>query len=127
MWDSVIEQAQSALSVVVLAAVSSLATVLIAFAYAARDKAMKWLESKTTESQRNTLWKIAQEAFAHAEAAGLPEKGMQKLDYALDYAAKRLREVGINVTTTEIKAAIENACIEHNKAKPVEIKLDKAQ
>lgn len=123
-WNSVIEQAQGALSVVVLAVITSLAGILIAFVYTARDKALKWLESKTTESQRNTLWKIAQEAFAHAEVAGLPEKGKEKLNYALDYAAKRLQDAGIDVTTAEMKAAIEKACLEHNKAKQVEIKLD---
>jgi LL-H family phage holin len=124
MWDNLIEQAHGALSVVVLALITSLAGIVIAFIYSARDKALEWLKSKTTESQRNTLWKIAQEAFAHAEAAGLPEKGKEKLNYALDYAAKRLQDVGIDVTTAEIKAAIEKACLEHNKAKPIEIKVD---
>lgn len=123
MWDNLIEQAHGALSVVVLALITSLAGIVIAFIYSARDKALEWLKSKTTESQRNTLWKIAQEAFAHAEAAGLPEKGKGKLNYALDYAAKRLQDVGIDVTTAEIKAAIEKACLEHNKAKPIEIEV----
>lgn len=124
MWDSVIEQLQGALSVIVLALITSLAGIIITFIYTARDRFMKWLESKTTESQRNTLWKIAQEAFARAEAAGITEKGAAKLDYAYDYAAKKLLNVGIHVTVDEIKAAIEKACLEHNKAKPIEIKLD---
>lgn len=127
MWDSVIEQAQGALSVLVLAVITSLVTVITAIVYTSRDAFLTWLKSRTTESQRNTLWKIAQEAFARAEAAGLPEKGAAKLDYAYDYAAKKLLNVGIKLTADEIKAAIEKACLEHNKAKPVEIKLEKAQ
>lgn len=115
MWAIILEQAETALSFIVLAIIASLGSIVTALVYRSRDALLDWIVSRTTESQRNTLWRIAQEAYAHAESAGIVEKGQAKLSLAYDYAAKQLSNIGIKVTSTEIKAAIEQACLEQKK------------
>lgn len=72
-------------------------------------------EAKSAESIQNTLWSVAQEAYAKAEAAIGELAGSDKMDLALNYAVKRLRALGIVVNADEIRAKIQEAWVKLDK------------
>lgn len=72
-------------------------------------------EATSAESIQNTLWSVAQEAYAKAEAAIGELAGSEKMDLALNYAVKRLRALGIVVNPDEIKAKIQEAWVKLDK------------
>lgn len=72
-------------------------------------------EATSAESIQNTLWSVAQEAYAKAEAALGELAGSEKMDLALNYAVKRLRALGIVVNADEIRAKIQEAWIKLDK------------
>ncbi|WP_337033184.1 phage holin, LLH family [Paenibacillus illinoisensis] len=72
-------------------------------------------EAKSAESIQNTLWSVAQEAYAKAEQALGELAGSEKMDVALNYAVKRLRALGIVVNADEIRAKIQEAWVKLDK------------
>lgn len=72
-------------------------------------------EAKSAESIQNTLWSVAQEAYAKAEHALGELAGSEKMDVALNYAVKRLRALGIVVNADEIRAKIQEAWVKLDK------------
>lgn len=72
-------------------------------------------EAKSAESIQNTLWSVAQEAYAKAEHALGELAGSEKMDLALNYAVKRLRALGIVVNADEIRAKIQEAWVKLDK------------
>jgi hypothetical protein len=101
---------------IVIAILGALTTMAGVALKVVTSKGVAWIESKTTESQRQTLQLVGQEAFAHAETVYKGMGGDAKLQGAVDYASQHLRDAGINVTSPEIQAAISSAWID-NKAK----------
>lgn len=92
-----------------------LVSLLIAALVSLRQKVNKWLESKTTDAQRDMLHKLAVEAFAYAETIVTNADGKFKLESAIIYLTNRLSEKGIQVNASEIRATIEKAVLFYNK------------
>lgn len=92
-------------------------TVCILFALAQfKDFLLNWLEAHTTEKQRQTLHRFAQEAFSFAETVYASNNGPSKLAAATAYLSSRLKEKGITFTPDEIRASIEKACLDYKAA-----------
>ncbi|MEK5060465.1 hypothetical protein BK126_04360 [Paenibacillus sp. FSL H7-0326] len=68
-------------------------------------------EAQGMESIQNALWSVAQEAYAKAESSAADLAGNEKMSVALDYAVKKLNQIGISVHTDEVKAKIHEAWI----------------
>lgn len=68
-------------------------------------------EAQGVESIQNALWSVAQEAYAKAETTATELAGNEKMSVALDYAVKKLRQLGISVHTDEVRAKIHEAWI----------------
>ncbi|WP_010500678.1 phage holin, LLH family [Paenibacillus elgii] len=79
-----------------------------------------WIDSKTTGQQRETLHRVAEEAFAIVETSMSGQQGDSKLNAAIDYASKNLADMGIQVQPTAMRAAIEKAVLAH-KAQAAQI------
>ncbi|WP_025850203.1 phage holin, LLH family, partial [Paenibacillus ehimensis] len=58
---------------------------------------INWIDSKTTGQQRETLHKVAEEAFAFVETTMTGQKGAEKLNVAIQYASTHLGEMGIKM------------------------------
>jgi hypothetical protein len=114
---------QPYLDSLVQALIGILVLFILAGLAAIRRKAETLLESKTTATQRQTIYHLAGEAFAYAEAVFKESNGPQKLDAAFGYLSSRLKGLGISIGETDIRAAIEKAVLEYNaKTKPPDIK-----
>jgi len=98
---------------VVQSLIGLLVIMVLSFITMITGKAKKWLESRTTADQRATLHRIAQEGAALAESKFRQHGGPQKLAQALEYSSKRLADVGIDMPSESIRAAIEKAVIEY--------------
>lgn len=83
------------------------------------------IDSIKDKNQRELFHKIANEAFAYAETVYKSETSRNKLNQAFMYASNKLGDLGISVTTEEITAAIEKACLEFNANKVKIVKEDK--
>jgi hypothetical protein len=94
-----------------------LATVIIGFIFLQKKRFDKWLESKTTVSQRDSIHKFSLEAFAFAESIYKESNGPEKFQVAYTYLLNRLKEHGINISEDEIKAIIEKSVIDANATK----------
>lgn len=66
-------------------------------------------EAQGAESLQNTLWSVAQEAYAKAEITAAELAGSDKMAVALDYAVKKLNHMGATFHTDEIRAKIHEA------------------
>ncbi|MEC0211835.1 phage holin [Paenibacillus ehimensis] len=77
---------------------------------------INWIDSKTTGQQRETLHKVAEEAFAFVETTMTGQKGAEKLNVAIQYASTHLGEMGIQMDPAAIRAAIEKAVLMHKAA-----------
>lgn len=77
---------------------------------------INWIDSKTTGQQRETLHKVAEEAFAFVETTMTGQKGAEKLNVAIQYASTHLGEMGIKMDPAAIRAAIEKAVLLHKAA-----------
>jgi hypothetical protein len=114
-----VEQIAKELQPVVLTVVTALIGLLTTYALIGirklQQKGEAWLEARTTSTQRDTLHKIAQEAFAHAETAWKDWDGQDKLQAAFDYASRQLKGAGVNVTSDEMKAAIHAAWLKYDQ------------
>jgi hypothetical protein len=70
---------------------------------------LRWLQAHTTDKQRETLHRLAEEAFSYAKTVYVEHDGPSKLAAAVAYLSSRLKENGITVTRDEMRAAIEKA------------------
>lgn len=111
----IIEAAQPYITAIVVALIGALTSVVLVGIKKLQQKGEAWLEARTTSTQRDTLHKIAQEAFAHAETAWKDWGGPDKLQAAFDYASKQLRDNGVTMNSDEIKAAIHAAWLKFDQ------------
>ncbi|MCZ8518902.1 phage holin [Paenibacillus caseinilyticus] len=109
------ELVQPYLQTVLQALVSALALIVIAAVGGLRSKAEGWIETRTTVQQREKLHLIAKEGMALAEAVFKGAGGEAKLQEAEKYVLDHLADIGLNLTSTEIRAAIEKAVLEQKK------------
>lgn len=103
---------QPYIDTIVTALVGLLVTFLLAGISAIRKKVEVWFEARTTDQQRETLHKIAQEAYAFVEAQFKGSGAERKLEEAKGYLLQRLNALGISLAEDEIRAAIEKAWLE---------------
>ncbi|WP_088832652.1 phage holin [Paenibacillus tyrfis] len=101
-------------AVQVIVGLVSLAAVTVFFKL--KKHFIDWVDSKTTGQHRETLHRVAEEAFAIVETSMSGQKGDAKLNAAIDYVSKNLVEAGIQVQPTAIRAAIEKAVLMHKAA-----------
>jgi len=111
------EQIQPQVSGIVLTIVGILATVVLSLLALLKVRVSLWIDTKTSAAQRELLHKIANEAFAYAEATLNSGDGRLKLNQAFLYASEKLGKLGIQVSSEEINAAIEKACLDYNASK----------
>lgn len=113
--ETIVQAAQPYITVVVTAIIGVLATMIIAGLKTMQVKANEWLEARTTAAQRETIHKVAGEAFALAQTAFKDLGGEAKLQEALSYALKQLGSRDISVSAQEVQAAIEKAYLDYKK------------
>lgn len=106
---------QPYIDTIVTALIGLLVTLLLAGITAIRKKAEAWIEVRTTDQQRETLHKIAQEAYAFVEAQFRGSGSERKLEEAKAYLLHRLNTLGFSLTDEEIRAVIEKAWLEFSK------------
>lgn len=111
------EIAQQQLTPVIAAVISLLTAVVLGMLALIQRKVNVWLVSKTSNSDRELLYKMASEAFAIAENAFNSNAGKAKMNFAYSYTSDLVKKVGIKITDDEIKAAIEKAVLEYNLKK----------
>ncbi|WP_217562815.1 phage holin, LLH family [Paenibacillus sp. GbtcB18] len=123
------EQIADMLKPLLLAVIMAVVGILGVAINVIKDRAIKWLQAHTNAAQQDLIAKIAQEAFAFAEKQGAFTDGKQKMEEAIDYAAKELQRRGINVDRQKLLATIEAAWMQYNSSqKPaVEVKTVNAQ
>lgn len=119
MTETIVQSAQPYLNAIVTAIIGVLASMVIIGLKTMQSKADEWLEARTTAAQRETIHKVAGEAFALAQTAFKDLGGQAKLEEALSYALKQLGKRGISVSAQEVQAAIEKAYLDY-KAKTVQ-------
>jgi len=78
-----------------------------------------WIDTRKDAATRELLHKVAEEGFAYVESTFKNLKGSLKLDEAISYVNRHLKQHGIELSTQEIQAAIGKAVQEHN----VKVKL----
>lgn len=105
---------QPYLNEVVQVLISIVLMVIVTMLVEVRKRVLSWLENRTTKEQRELLHKWAEEAFSFAETVFKDVGGPKKLDAAYGYLSSRLREKGIELTSTEIRGLIEKAVLEYN-------------
>jgi len=118
--NEIMDQVQPYIISIVVAIVGILTTVVLSLLAQLKAKVNVWIDTKTSESQRELIHKIANEAFAYAETVLNSETGRNKLNQAFMYASEKLGKLGIQVTAEEINAAIEKAVLEYNAHKKKE-------
>lgn len=103
---------------VVETVVNSLIGVLVLMVLAGYAKIKKkldaWIEARTTAEQRQKLHLYAKEGMALAESAFKGLGGEKKLQEAEQYVLKHLKDIGLTLSSEEIRAAIEKAVLDHN-------------
>ncbi len=119
MTETIVQAAQPYITAIVTAIIGVLASMIIVGLKAIQNKVDKWLEARTTAAQRETIHKVASEAFALAQTTFKELGGEAKLQEALSYALKQLGKRGISVSAQEVQAAIEKAYLDY-KAKAVQ-------
>ncbi|WP_322925427.1 phage holin [Paenibacillus campi] len=116
MTETIVQAAQPYITAIVTAIIGVLASMVIVGLKTMQSKANQWLDARTTAAQRETIHKVACEAFALAQTAFKELGGQAKLEEALNYALKQLGKQGISVSAQEVQAAIEQAYLDY-KAK----------
>jgi len=94
-----------------------LTLVAIAAIAEGRKRVLKWIESRTTNEQRELLFKWSEEAFAYTETVFADLKGKYKLYAAISYVSRQAKAKGIPLEVYEIQAAIEKSVLSYNKSK----------
>jgi len=117
MREQIIEVIQPYIITIVTALIGAVFAFLSYEAKQIKPKLQAWLDARTTASQREALHRIGQEAFAFAETTWKTLDGNAKLDKALTYATRRLKEVGIEMSPEEIEAAVHDAWLKGQQAK----------
>ncbi|OZB90046.1 phage holin [Paenibacillus sp. XY044] len=113
IWD----QVSPLLSGIIVEIIKLLCVLVLAgFGYL-QIKAKASIDTMKNKAQRELFHKIADEAFAYAEATFKNESSRNKLNKAFTYASSKLSDVGIKLSVEEITAAIEKACLEYNANK----------
>lgn len=102
---------------VILAVITALAGIVVSAVYKGRDYVLNWIDSKTSNSERDLLHKVAAEAFAQAEALYLHLSGPARLQQAIAYASATLEQRGVQISPEEISAAINKAWLEDKRSK----------
>lgn len=115
--NEIVNQVQPYIISIVVAIVGIIATVILSLLTQLKTRVNIWIDTKTSESQRELIHKIACEAFAYAESTFNSEGGRSKLNQAFMYASEKLGKLGIKITAEEINAAIEKAVLEYNAQK----------
>lgn len=110
---AIMQTLQPYLDQIVQALLGLLVLMVMAGLNQVKRKATNWLETRTTESQRQLLLTVGREAFTHAETVFKGMGAQQKLDGALDYASQRLTGLGIEVTPAEMRAAVHSAWLDY--------------
>ncbi|NHN29433.1 phage holin [Paenibacillus agricola] len=108
------ELIQPYITLALQAVIGILTSLVLAGLLTLRKKADDFLSSRATASQREALYRIANEAQALIEKTFQEANGMQKLHAAEAYVAARLKEAGIQLSMMEIQAAIEKAVQDFN-------------
>ena len=114
------EIAQQQLTPIIAAVIGLLTTVVLAMLALVQRKINVWLVSKTSNSDRELLYKMASEAFAIAENAFNSQAGKAKMNFAYSYTSDLISKIGVKFSDDEIKAAIEKAVLDYNLKKKVE-------
>jgi LL-H family phage holin len=110
---------REAASTVVQVLITVLVSMLIGVLMSLRKRITDWIDTRKDKDMRELLHKVAEEGFAYVESTFRNLKGSPKLDEAISYVNRHLRDRGIQLSTQEIQAAIEKAVQEHNaKVKP---------
>jgi len=117
MLQEIIEASHSYLVTIILALISLLASVTLAVIYEIRRRLLSWIDSRTSKEQRELIRLMSVEAFSFAEMVYNHTDSKKKLDAANNYLRERLKEKGINISSDEIRAAIECAVMEFHSAR----------
>ena len=110
-----IELLQEPLKLFVTGIIGILTTVIIFVITELKNKVMTWLDSRTTNEQRDLLNKWCEEAFAYVETIYKDLKGKDKLDAAILYVSRQAKAKKIPLESYEIQAAIEKAILQYQK------------
>lgn len=113
MKETLIEAAQPYVTTIVTAIVGLLAALILSTVNQLKAKANEWIDARTNAAQRETIHKIAAEAFSLAQTAFKESDGQKKLKEAMQYASDQLSEKGIPVSALQLQAAIEKAYLEY--------------
>ncbi|WP_068773469.1 phage holin, LLH family [Paenibacillus sp. FJAT-26967] len=103
------------LTPLILAFVTALAGVLTVAITSAKSYLISWIQARTNADQQELIFKVAREAMAYAENQDEFIKGKDKLNAAIDYAAKELQNRGVNVDRQKLLATVQDAWMEYNK------------
>lgn len=112
--NEVFESIQPQLSAILVAIIGVFVTLVLALVARLQKRLILWIDSKTSVSDRELIYKVAGEAFALAEKSFKTSTGQAKLNFAYSYASELLIKAGIKITNDEIKAAIEKSVLEYN-------------
>lgn len=108
------EAAQPYLQTIFLALISLIASLVVAALVGLRKKVQTWVDNKASKEQREILHLLADEAFALVERLYKSEGSQTKLNEAKNYIYSRIKEQGINISDTEIRAVIEKSVLDYN-------------
>lgn len=113
IWEAV----QPQVIPVIIGIVGILASIVLGMLAMLQTRVKLWLETKTTVAQRETIQRIAAEAYAYAEKEYKDQTSSSslKLNAAFSYASEVLGKAGIKITADEIKGAIEKAVQDYRK------------
>lgn len=113
--DTLVEAAQPYVVTIITAILGTVTTFVLIGVRSLQAKGEKLIEARTTAAQREQLHKIAAEAFAFAQTLYKNLDGPLKLEQAVGYASRQLKDRNIDMSTEEIHAAIEKAYLEFTK------------
>lgn len=117
MMKEIMEQAQPYIISIVTALIGILATIITGSIKKAQGKAEEYYKAHTNEKDRELLHKIGMEAFSWAQTLYKEAEGDRKLKEAYAYASEKLAALGVQMTSDEIRAAIEKAVVDYNAKK----------
>ncbi|MFD1126654.1 phage holin [Paenibacillus provencensis] len=107
--NDIMEQAQPYIVTIVLAIVALITKVVVGSINKLTKKASDYFDANLSVKQREMLHKIAAEAYAYAESVYKDYGGEEKLNQAFNYVSSKLGDVGLNISSDEIRGAIEKA------------------
>ncbi|MCM3130925.1 phage holin [Paenibacillus sp. MER 78] len=105
----VLDQAQPYIVAIVLAIIGLLTKVIVGAINKLTKKASDYFDANLSVKQREMLHKIAAEGYAYAESVYKDYGGEEKLNQAFNYVSSKLGDAGLNISSDEIRGAIEKA------------------